>query len=222
MQPKAHGLAGLFFFAVIAASASARADATISVGGGDRTDYARPPITVVTDDAPPTIFEEPRPELPKDPYRSPFRLTVGPAAITSGQGIGPGLLAAMDLGNGTVGVRLAAAWFRGESMSDPAATLGSSLGLYSGEVVLDLHKGGPFHPILALGLGAVNIGKQTGENGWAVAGLGRIGLEYALALEDADVRFGVGLTGALLGPSDQSISDARAFALMNATFSIGF
>ncbi len=89
-------------------------------------------------------------------------------------------------------------------------------------LVLDLHKGGPLHPILALGLGAVNIGKQNDVNGWAVAGLGRIGLEYSLMLEDADVRIGAGVTGALLGPSDDSISSARAFAMFNATFSIGF
>jgi hypothetical protein len=204
---------------VFAASPNAHADATISIGN----DYARPPVTVVRDDTPPMIFEEAPPrELPKDPYRAPFRLTIGPAAVTSGQGVGPGLFAAADFGSGTVGVRLSAAWFRGEAPDDPSARLGTSLGLYSGELVLDLHKGGPLHPIVALGLGGVNIGTALGTNGWAIAGLGRVGVEYALALEDADVRFGVGLTGALLGPSDQAIENARAFAMMNATFSIGF
>ncbi len=179
-------------------------------------------MVVVRDDTPqPTIYETPR-ELPKDPYRSPFRLTIGPAAITSGQGIGPGLLAAADFGTGTVGLRLTAAWFRGEAADDPNARLGTSLGLYSGELVLDLHKGGPIHPVLALGLGAVNIGKPNDVSGWAVAGLGRLGLEYAVQLEDADVRIGAGLTGALLGPSDDAIASARAFAMVNATFSIGF
>lgn len=212
--------------ATVLASSTALADATISVGNGGH-DYARPPVIVVDDNPQPIrvegIFEEPPHEvLPKDPYRAPFRLTIGPAAITSGQGIGPGLLAAADLGSGTVGVRLSAAWFRGESNGDPTARLGATLGMYSGELVLDLHKGGPLHPVLALGLGAVDIGKGAAGDGWAVAGLGRIGLEYAVALEDADVRVGVGLTGALLGPSDAVISDARAFAMMNATFSIGF
>jgi hypothetical protein len=183
-------------------------------GSVDRGDYSRPPPQ-------PSIFEQP-PELPKDPYRAPFRLTIGPAAVTSGQGIGPGLLAAADFGTGTVGVRFSAAWFRGEVSGDPSSRLGSSLGLYSGEVVLDLHKGGPLHPVLALGLGAVNIGKDPNVNGWAVAGLGRAGLEYALSIDDADVRLGAGVTGALLGPSDATIASARAFAMMNATFSIGF
>jgi hypothetical protein len=195
--------------------------ATIGVGDG-RYSNPPPPVVVVHDDyVQPSIFERP-PELPKDPYRAPFRLTLGPAAITSGQGIGPGLLAAADFGTGSVGVRLSAAWFRGEAADDPSARLGSSLGMYSGELVLDLHKGSPLHPVLGLGLGAVNIGKDPNVNGWAVAGLGRIGLEYALALEDADVRFGAGLTGALLGPSDSAIASARAFVMMNATFSIGF
>ncbi len=206
---------------VVSVAGAASADsATIGVGDGR---FSRPPVVVVRDETPqPTIYEVPREPLPKDPYRSPFRLTIGPAAITSGQGIGPGLLAAADFGTGTVNLRLTAAWFRGEAADDPAARLGTSLGLYSGELVLDLHKGGPLHPILALGLGAVNIGKQNDVNGWAVAGLGRIGLEYSLMLEDADVRIGAGLTGALLGPSDDAISSARAFAMFNATFSIGF
>ncbi len=203
---------------VTVAGAASADSATIGVGDGR---FSRPPVVVVRDETPqPTIFETPH-ELPKDPYRSPFRLTIGPAAITSGQGIGPGLFAAVDLGTGTVGVRLSAAWFRGESPDDPAARLGTSVGLYAGELVLDLHKGGPIHPILALGLGAVDIGKSN-VDGWAVAGLGRIGLEYSLQLEDADVRVGAGLTGALLGPSDDVISNARAFAMFNATLSIGF
>jgi hypothetical protein len=209
-------LVATVFAASLTATEKASADATISIGNGSNDyDYARPPITVVRDDTP----------LPKDPYRAPFRLTVGPAAITSGQGLGPGLFAAADFGSGTVGVRLAASWFRGEAPNDANARLGTSLGLYSGELVLDLHKDGPLHPIVALGLGGVNIGVAQGNAGasyWALAGLGRVGVEYALALEDADVRFGVGLTGGLLGPSDQAIENARAFAMMNATFSIGF
>lgn len=203
--------------------AVASADATISVGNGG---YSRPPppeIVVVHDDTPhPSIYEDHTHELPKDPYRSPFRLTIGPAAITSGQGIGPGLLAAADFGTGPVGVRLSAAWFRGESPDDPNARLGTSIGLYSGEVVLDLHRGGPLHPVLALGLGGLNVQKDQNVGGWAVAGIGRIGLEYALTIDEADVRIGAGLTGALLGPSDPALGNIRALAMMNATLSIGF
>ncbi|HEY2366734.1 MAG TPA: hypothetical protein VGH87_10120, partial [Polyangiaceae bacterium] len=159
--------------------------------------------------------------LPKDPYRSPFRLTIGPAAVTSGQGLGAGLFTAIDLGSGTVGVRILAAWFRSESPDDPSARLGKTLGLYGAEAVLDLHKQGPIHPVLAVGLGAVDVGKASGD-GWAVAGLGRIGLEYALTLDDADVRFGAGVTGVLLAPQSDVIASANAFAMFNTTLSIGF
>ena len=217
--------------ACMAASQPARADsASVSVGR-----FAEPPrpvtlvapaaeqVTVVSDQPPVRyvpVTEQPDP-LPKDPYRSPFRLTLGPAVVTSGQGIGPGLQVAADFGSGTVGVRLSAAWFRGENPDDPAARLGSSLGLYSGELVLDLHKGGPVHPILALGLGGLHVSRDTSD-GWGVVGLGRLGLEYSLALDDADVRLGAGLTGGLLGPSDKAIADVRAFATLGATFSVGF
>jgi len=185
--------------------------------------FAEPPRPVVVVADPPIQYvpiERPDP-LPKDPYRAPFRLTLGPAAVTTGQGIGPGLHVAADFGSGTVGVRLSAAWFRGESPDDPAARLGSALGLYSGELVLDMHKSGPLHPILALGLGGLQVSRNTGD-GWGVVGLGRLGLEYALALEDADVRLGVGVTGGLVGPSDKALADVRAFAMFGATFSLGF
>src|SRR5258708_5715614 len=121
---------------VTAAGAASADSATISVGNGSRFSRPPPEIVVVHDDSPqPTIFETPH-ELPRDPYRSPFRLTIGPAAITSGQGIGPGLFTAFDLGTGVVGVRLSAAWFRGEAADNPAARLGTTVGLYSAEAVL--------------------------------------------------------------------------------------
>jgi hypothetical protein len=207
--------------AVTTVAGAASADASISVGNGGG--YSRPPpeVVVVRDDSPqPSIYETPH-ELPKDPYRSPFRLTIGPAAVTSGEGIGPGLFTAVDLGSGTVGVRILAAWFRSESPDNPNARLGKTLGLYGAEAVLDLHKSGPIHPVLAVGLGAVDVGKAGGD-GWAVAGLGRIGLEYALTFDDADVRFGAGVTGVLLAPQSDAIASANAFAMFNTTLSIGF
>ena len=214
-----------FFAAALCTVASvASADsAMISVGNGNGGRYSQPPpeVVVVHDDSPqPSIYETPH-ELPKDPYRSPFRLTIGPAAVTSGAGIGPGLFTAIDLGTGTVGVRVLAAWFRSESPDDPSARLGKTLGLYGAEAVLDLHKQGPLHPVLAVGLGAVDVGKANGD-GWAVAGLGRIGLEYALTLDDADVRFGANVTGVLLAPQSDVAASASAFAMFNTTLSIGF
>ena len=186
-----------------------------SIGVGD-SQFARPPhppdVIVVRDDTP---------ELPKDPYRAPFRLTVGPAAITTGQGIGPGLLAAADFGSGMVGLRLSAAWFRGETPGDSSAALSDRAGLYAGELTLDMHESGPLHGVFGLGLGALNVGKADRE-GWAVAGLARLGFEYSLALDGADARFGAGVTGGLLGPGDAMATGAPAFVAANATFSIGF
>jgi hypothetical protein len=215
-------LTSLFAAVACTVASVATADsATISIGNGARFSQPPPEVVVVHDDSPqPTIFENPE-VLPKDPYRSPFRLTTGPAVVTSGQGIGPGLFTAIDLGSGTVGVRVLAAWFRSESPDDPNARLGKTLGLYGAEAVLDLHKQGPIHPVLAVGLGAVDVGKASGD-GWAVAGLARIGLEYALTLDDADVRFGAGITGVLLAPQSDVIASANAFAMFNTTLSIGF
>jgi len=205
---------------LLAGGASADS-ATIAVGNGR---FAPPPVVVVRDEMPqPSIFIHDRPELlPKDPYRSPFRLTVGPAAITSGQGIGPGLMAAADFGSGIVGVRLSGAWFRGDAADDPSARLGSRVGLYAGELTLDLHETGPLHFVTGLGLGALDVTTQDGTNGWALAGLARVGFEYSLSLENADARFGAGLMAGLLGPADKVASNAPVFAAMNASFSIGF
>ena len=195
--------------------------ATIAVGNGR---YAPPPVVIVRDETPqPSIFIPDRPEpLPKDPYRSPFRLTIGPAAITSGQGIGPGLMAAADFGSGMVGVRLSGAWFRGDAADDPNAALGARVGLYAGELTLDLHETGPLHFVTGLGLGALDVTTRDGRDGWAMAGLARIGFEYSLSLENADARFGAGLMGGLLGPADEIASGAPVFVTMNATFSVGF
>ncbi|HEY1955764.1 MAG TPA: hypothetical protein VGH28_09125 [Polyangiaceae bacterium] len=207
----------LFFFAGAASADSA----TIAVGGNYATP---PPVVVVRDETPqPTIFVHDRDEtLPKDPYRSPFRLTIGPAAITSGQGIGPGLMAAADFGSGAVGLRLSGAWFRGDAADDPNARFGARVGLYAGELTLDLHEAGPLHFVTGLGLGALDVTTADGTNGWAMAGLARVGFEYSLSLDGADARFGAGVMAGLVGPADKVASNAPVFGAMNATFSIGF
>ncbi len=195
--------------------------ASVSVGRFAEPPPSERPVVVVADPPPVQYVPVERPDpLPRDPYRAPFRLTLGPAAVTTGQGVGPGLLAAADFGTGTVGVRLSAAWFTAENPGDPSARLGNDFGLYSGELVLDLYKSGPLHPILALGLGGAHVSHDTGD-GWGLVGLGRLGVEYSLSLDDADLRLGVGVTGGLLGPSDKILGDLRAFALFGATFSIG-
>ncbi|MBX3215880.1 MAG: hypothetical protein KF850_27825 [Labilithrix sp.] len=171
---------------------------------------------VVADDG----FIAREPEL----RRSPFRLTLGPAGITSGKGFGFGVGLGADFGTGSVGGRLAASWLRGEGKSDGGASTptGDSVGHYSGEITLDLHKRGPIHPILGMGAGFLHVSRPDARSGFAGVGTGRFALEYALGLEDADVRVGASVTGGIIGPVDSEVKDLRAYALTGAHLAIGF
>jgi hypothetical protein len=206
--------------AASAAATSARADeAVVTVGRVDDSRFARPaPIAsqpIVPDDDP---HEFPRPEL----HRAPLRLQLAPTAITSGKGVGGGLQIAADFGTGTVGGRLAAAWMRGEGhAADSGYPLGDSVGQYTGEITLDLHKRGALHPVIGIGFGLAHVSRPTGS-GNAGIGTGRLGLDYALPVEDADVRVGVHATGVMTGPSDDEIKDLHGYGLVAAVLSIGF
>jgi hypothetical protein len=218
------------FFLLLAAPASAHADsATVSVGDPDR--FAPPPhsdpVIVVRDDSrdDERHFEEPPPPS-HDVYRSPFRLGVGPVAATSGRGLGLGVGVAADFGTGTVGARIAGAWARGENSSDSQShsnqgDLGTGLGQYTGELTLDFHKYGPVHPVFGVGFGLAHVSNAAG-GGNAGIGIARLGLEYSLGLEDADVRLGAGVTGVLAGPEDKEIENLRGYALIGAQIAIGF
>ena len=203
-----------------ALSKTARADeAVVSVGRADDDRFARnPPIAhgpIVPDDDP---HEFPRPER----YRAGFRLQLAPTAITTGKGLGGGVQVAADIGSGTVGARIAAAWLRGEGHADdPSYALGDGLGQYTGEVTLDLHKRGPIHPVMGLGFGFMHASRPTGS-GFAGIGTGRLGLDYALPVDDADVRIGVHATGVMTGPSDDEIKDLHGYVLVATVLSIGF
>ncbi len=154
-------------------------------------------------------------------YRSPMRLHLGPAGVTTGQSLGMGLGLAADFGRGSVGFRLSAAWLRGEA-GDPAKTsIYDGLSQYTGEVTLDFNKRGPWHPILGVGAGVarVNRGDTGGTIGIGTAGLR---LEYALAFDDADVRVGLFGTAVMAGPSDREVRDVRSYALFGATIGVGF
>jgi hypothetical protein len=224
-------LVGIAVFAsLLAVGSLAQADdAQVSVGYAEPPPrrYADPPWTppppprlqpVAVDDPPP--YEEP------EPYRSPLRLHLGPMGLTTGRSMGLGLGLAADFGRGSVGVRLAAAWMRGEpSSSDPsvaASPLGGGLSQYTGELTLDLHKRGPIHPVFGLGLGVARASRADGVSGTMGIGTARFGLEYALALDDADVRIGAGITGVLPGPADREVEDTKGYALVGASIGIGF
>jgi hypothetical protein len=218
------------FFSLLGISASARADsATVSVGDPDRfsTPPHSDPVVVVRDDQ--RERDEERLEDPPpshDIYRSPFRLNVGPVAATSGRGLGLGVGVAADFGTGTVGARIAGAWARGENSSDAQSAsnqgdLGTGLGQYTGELTLDFHKRGPVHPVFGVGFGLAHVQNAAG-GGNAGIGIARLGVEYSLGLEDADVRLGAGITGVLAGPEDKEVENLRGYALIGGQIAIGF
>jgi len=155
--------------------------------------------------------------------RSPFRLSLGPMGVTTGKGFGYGVGIGMDLGNGSVGGRLSAAWLRGEGTNSDGSSrpTGDAIGHYSGEITLDPHKRGPLHPILGLGFGFLHISRPD-ASGFAGMGTARFALEYALGLEDADVRIGGSVIGGLIGPVDSDVKDLRAYVMPGAHVAIGF
>ncbi|MGH7284948.1 MAG: hypothetical protein ACRELY_25760, partial [Polyangiaceae bacterium] len=180
-------------------------DATVSVGDPDG--FAEPPprsepVVVRNDRNDPDDrerFEDPSVAESPEPYRSPFRLNVGPVGVTSGRGLGLGLGVAADFGTGTVGARIAGAWTRGETANadqESQSELGTGLGQYTGELTLDLHKKGPVHPVFGVGFGLAHVANAQG-GGNAGIGIARLGVEYSLGLSDADVRLGAGVTGVL-------------------------
>ena len=66
-------------------------------------------------------------------------------------------------------------------------------------------------------------GVDNGD-GTLSAGIGtaRFGVEYALGLEDADVRIGGGVLGAMPGPADREVADLRGYAMFGGSVAIGF
>jgi hypothetical protein len=215
---------GMAFGIVVATCAAAPAafadEAVVTVGRADDGRFARHPDPIesapIVPDEDPRDF--PRPEL----HRAPLRMQLAPTAITSGKGLGGGLQIAADFGTGTVGGRLSAAWMRGEGhVGESDYPLGDSVGQYTGEITLDLHKRGPIHPVLGIGFGLAHVSRPTGS-GNAGIGTGRVGVDYALPVDDADVRVGVHATGVMTGPSDDEIKDLHGYALVAAVLSIGF
>ncbi len=202
-------------------------DASVNIGGGE---FSEPPpnrspqpiasngssssATIAGDGL---IAQEP--EL----RRSPFRFTLGPMGISTGKGFGYGVGIGLDLGSGSVGGRLSAAWLRGEGTNADGTSrpTGDAVGHYSGEITLDPHKRGPLHPVIGLGFGVLHVSRPD-ASGFAGMGTARFALEYALGLEDADVRIGGSVTGGLIGPVDNDLKDLRAYVMPGAHVAIGF
>lgn len=201
-------------------------DASVVVQGPAQ--FSEPPVrrdpVLIAADAPRAVPDDgliaQEPEL----RRAPFRLTLGPTGVTTGKGFGVGVGLGADFGSGSVGGRLSAAWLRGEGTSGGGASTptGDSVGHYSGEITLDLHKRGPIHPVIGMGAGFLHVSRPDKRSGFAGMGTGRFALEYALGLDDADVRVGASVTGGVTGPIDSEISDLRAYALSGVHLAIGF
>ncbi len=207
---------------LLAKAKEARADDAIVTVGPQR--FAEPPEESPAQRTEPMVLDEPRFDRdPRELHRSPFRLQLGPQGVTTGKGFGVGVGVAADFGSGSVGGRIAASWLRGEgnNANGSSTPTGDSVGIYTGEVTLDLHKRGPLHPVVGMGVGLLHVSRSD-SSGIAGVGTGRLGLEYSLGLEDADVRIGASFTGGLIGPVDSDVKDLRAYALLGAHLAIGF
>lgn len=217
---------GAFFF-VHEAKAD---DATVGVAVPDR--FADPPPNQPSNPPSnggwngPNTFKVDDGLIAKDPElrRSAFRVTLGPTGITSGKGFGYGVGLGADIGTGSVGGRISAAWLRGEGTRDNGTSTptGDAIGIYTGEITLDLHKRGPIHPVFGMGAGFIHVSRTDDKSGFAGVGTGRFALEYALGLDDADVRIGANVTGGLIGPVDDEIKPLRGYVQTGIHVAIGF
>ncbi len=180
----------------------------------------REPIAVVAVD--PDYNPPPPPPLAV-PYRAPVRIELGPSFITSGKGLGYGLTGGVGVGTGTVGGRFTASFFRGEGgdNNNKDAPTGASTSQYLAELVLDLKKRGPLHPVVAMGAGLVHVDKG-GTSGEAGVGTARVGAEYQFSVDDADVRAGASLMGALAGPASDEVKDLKAYGIFDVHVAVGF
>ncbi len=182
--------------------------------------YAEPPpraVAYVPADPDAPRHEDPP---PVEARRSPVRFSLGPAALSTGSGLGFGLGASIDLGTGSVGGRISAAWLRGEERADRAPS-GEMFAHYLGELTIDLNKRGAFHPVFGLGFGVVTV-RHGDVGGAAGVGTASAGIEYALGLDDADVRVGMSALGGLIGPQDKDTRDLRGYGLFTAHVAVGF
>jgi len=190
-----------------------------SVAGAARAEQAV--VVVGRDESPPPVEEIP-PARFDDRPDSALRLHVGPVAATTGRGLGPGLGLAADFGRGTLGFRLDADWTRGEPSGGEPSPIAGGISQYTGELTLNFARHAALHPVAGVGFGYARVDRGAGVAGDMGIGTARIALEYALALDDADVRFALGVTGALPGPADRAVSDVPGWALMGATLGVGF
>jgi hypothetical protein len=203
----------------VAAAAWMGAVLVSATAGTARADEA---VVVVGRGESPRPVEERPPERIDERLDSALRLHVGPVAATTGRGIAPGLGLAADFGRGTLGFRLDADWTRGEPSGGEPSPIAGGVSQYTGELTLNFARHAALQPVVGVGFGYARVDRAAGIAGDMGIGTARIALEYALALDDADVRFALGVTGALPGPADRVVSDVPGWAILGATLGVGF
>ncbi len=154
--------------------------------------------------------------------RSGSRFELGPAMLSTGAGVGYGVGAGLAFGENALGFRIGAAFYKGEESTSTVASTGDFMQTYTMETTLDLNKEGRLHPIVAMGLVAGHVHHANDLSGWYGAGTARASLEYAFNLDHRDVRFGVGVTGAMVGPRADDIKNLGGYAVVDAKWVIGF
>ncbi len=184
--------------------------------------HADEAVVVVGRSEPPPPVEERPPERFDDRLDSALRLHVGPIAATTGRGLGLGLGLAADFGRGTLGFRLDADWTRGEPSGGQPSPIAGGVSQYTGQLTLNFARHAALHPIAGVGFGYARVDHGGGIAGDMGIGTASLALEYALAFDDADVRFALGVTGALPGPADRVVSDVPGWAIVGATLGVGF
>jgi hypothetical protein len=183
---------------------------------------ARRALRVASDDEPCRRAEEACADQARayDPYetrtRAAVRVALGGAVATAGHAAAPGLDVGLELGRGTVGARIGAAWMRATDGSGDGDALAPGLSQYLVEIFVDGHPRGPWHPIAAIGIGVAHAGGNAG------IGTARLGVAYALPVEDADVRVAISVLGALPGPAESDAAALRGYAMGVASMSVGF
>ncbi|MFO0663195.1 MAG: hypothetical protein U0174_04550 [Polyangiaceae bacterium] len=152
--------------------------------------------------------------------RAGVRFLLGPSSVTTGAGLGYGILGGLDVGTGSVGGRFSATWTRSER-ADGTSPTGQGFAQYLAELVLDPRRRGALHPIFAVGVGAATV-RSKDETSGAGVGTARVGVEYVFGLDDADVRVGANIFGAMIGPAEPALKDLRGYAGLSLQVSVGF
>lgn len=159
---------------------------------------------------------EPEPVIAAEsPEReSTVRVSVGPVLRVSEPVSDAGLGAAVDVGSGAVGVRVAGHWVR----------VGSDAGLseYQAELWVDFADGGRLHPILGAGAGLARLAADGGESQSYGVGVLRGTLEYVLPVARADARAAIDLSGHVPAMHGRNAPDAEPWLLIGARVGVGF